>query len=118
MARIKIYHNTKWSKSRQTLDVLKTLGVDFEIIEYIKAPPSPAELDKICQMLGVEPLQIIRVKDKKFKALGLSPAESKTRQEWLQLMSASPSIIERPIVVNGDKAAIGRPPESIKAIID
>jgi arsenate reductase len=118
MAKAIIYHNPRCSKSRQTLDVLKNSGVDFEIIEYLKTAPSAAKLTDICKGLNLEPIELIRTKDKLFKELGLNKKDERTRSEWLKLMSENPGLIERPIVEYKDKYAMGRPPESIKSILD
>lgn len=98
--------------------MLKELAVDYDVIDYLKHPPSAAELDAICKGLGVEPLEIIRTKDKKFRELGLSKEDQRSRNEWLKLMEENPAVIERPIVVKGGKVILGRPPESVKKIID
>lgn len=98
--------------------MLKELAVTYEVIDYLKNPPTSAELDQICKALGVEPLEIIRLKDKKFKELGVSKDDQRSRSEWLELMAENPAIIERPIVVNGDKAVMGRPPEAVRSVID
>lgn len=94
------------------------MAVDYEVVEYLKNPPTVEALDRICKALGVEPLEIVRVKDKKFKELGLSKEDQRSRNEWLNLMAENPAIIERPIVVYGEKAVMGRPPESVRTIID
>lgn len=104
--------------SRKALDVLRESGVDFEIVEYLKNPPTAAELNRIVKGLNKEPTDILRTKDKRFKELNLSKKERRSQDEWIDLMVQNPSIIERPIVINGNRVALGRPPESVKDILD
>jgi len=112
---VTIYHNPRCSKSRATLALLKEHGVEPEIIEYLKTPPSEAELDRILSMLGKEPLELMRKGEAEFK----EHIQGKTlsRAEAIALMVANPVVIERPIVVKGDRAAIGRPPESVLDVV-
>ncbi len=98
--------------------MLKESGVEFGIIEYLKTPPSVEELDLICKGLGLEPVGLVRSKDKRFKELELSKSDNRGREEWLKLMVENPSLIERPIVIYGNKYAMGRPPESIRDILN
>lgn len=117
MAKTKIYHNPRCSKSRQTLKLLEEQGEDIQIIEYLKDPPSAGELEKILKLLDKEPLEIIRTKEEKFKELGLSKKDQKSLHAWTKLLSANPILIERPIVVKNNKAALGRPPEAVLEIL-
>lgn len=117
MSETKIYHNPRCSKSRQTLVLLEERGVDADICEYLNDPPTVEELDEICRRLGKEPQSILRVKEKRFAELGLSVADERSRQEWLQTMVDNPILIERPIVVRGKTAAVGRPPEAVLEIL-
>ncbi len=112
-----IFHNPRCKKSRQTLEIIKKKGLDLEIIEYLKTPPTVEELDYICQKLGVEPIEIIRIKEKLFSELGLSASDTRPRKEWLKILSENPKLIERPIIVYKNKAVIGRPPEKVLEII-
>lgn len=114
---MKIYHNPRCSKSRETLALLTERGQKPEVIEYLKTPPSAAELDQICQMLNLEPTALIRIKEDQFKALGLSLKDQRSRQEWLELLVDNPALLERPIVVKDGKAALGRPPENVLALL-
>jgi arsenate reductase len=117
MKKATIYHNPKCSTSRKALAVLQESGIDFEIIEYLKNPPSQAELKRMAKGIGVEPVDLVRARDKRFKELGLSKKDDRSQEEWLRLMFENPSIIERPIVACGGKYAMGRPPESIREIL-
>lgn len=116
MAEVTIYHNPRCSKSRQTLALLEEHGVTPKIIEYLKAPPDPRTLDGILDKLGMEPRQLMRRKEAPYKEQGLAD-ESLDRQALIKAMIEHPILIERPIVVAGNKAAIGRPPESVLSIL-
>lgn len=113
---VKIYHNPRCGKSRQTLQLLKDQGIEPEVIEYLKTPPSVRELDDILQKLGMEPRELMRKKEAEYKAGGLDDA-SLNRQALIQGMVNNPILIERPIVIANGKAAIGRPPEAVLAIL-
>ena len=113
---VKIYHNPRCGKSRQTLQLLQEQGVDLEIIEYFKTPPSAEELNDILQKLGMEPRELMRKKEAEYKAFGFED-DTLDRQSLINGMVNYPILIERPIVVANDKAAIGRPPEAVLAIL-
>ncbi len=117
MSNIVIYHNPRCSKSRQTLQLLVDKGINPKIIKYLDNPPNIKELGELCHMLNLEPLQLIRTKEVRFKELGLSVKDQRSREEWLQLMSDNPVLIERPIVVRAKQAALGRPPENVLNIL-
>ena len=113
---VKIYHNPRCGKSRQTLQLLNEQGIEPEIIEYLKTPPSVQELDGILQKLGMEPRELMRKKEAEYKAGGLDDA-SLDRQALITAMVNNPILIERPIVIANGKAAVGRPPEAVLAIL-
>ncbi|MDX1477863.1 MAG: arsenate reductase (glutaredoxin) [Saprospiraceae bacterium] len=112
---MKIYHNPRCTKSRQTLALLEEKGVEPEIIEYLKDIPSQAELGRLLKALGIKAEDLIRknepVYKEKFKGQQLSQAE------WIKAMVTYPKLIERPIVVKGNKAVIGRPPENVLELL-
>lgn len=108
----KIFHNPRCSKSRQTLELMKQQGIETDIIEYLKTPPSAEELKQILRLLGIGPRELIRSKQKEYKELGLDNSDT-TDEQLIEAMIANPILIERPIVVHDGKAAIGRPPEKI-----
>ena len=114
---LKIYHNPRCSKSRQTLALLEEKGESPEIIEYLKTPPREVELETLCKALDLSPLELIRVKETLFKELDLSKKDQRSDAEWIQIMAENPKLIERPIVINGENAALGRPPENILEIL-
>ncbi|NOU50869.1 arsenate reductase (glutaredoxin) [Pseudoalteromonas sp. JBTF-M23] len=113
---VTIYHNPRCSKSRETLALLEAQGVNAQVVEYLKNPMSLETLDKLIQQLGFDSAhQLVRSKETLYKELGLS---KETEESTLrQAMIANPKLIERPIVVNQQKAAIGRPPESVLNIL-
>ena len=113
---ITIYHNPRCSKSRQTLTLLKERGVKPKIVEYLKTPPTAAELKRILQKLGLKPRDLMRSGEPVYVALGLKD-KALTDDELVALMVEHPILIERPIVVAGDRAAIGRPPDAVLEIL-
>lgn len=113
---IEIYHNPRCSKSRQTLELIREKGVEPEITEYLKTPPDRKTLERILNMLGLEPRDLMRKKEREYKELGLDDPNL-TRSDLIQAMIDHPKLIERPIVISGDKAALGRPPESVLDIL-
>ena len=113
---VTIYHNPNCSKSRQTLNLLYENDIKPQIIEYLKNPPTTTELKEILTKLGSEPKDLIRVKEPIYKELNLG-CEDKTNNELLTEMVNNPILIERPIVISGHKAILGRPPESVLSIL-
>lgn len=111
---MKIYHNPRCTKSRLTLELLKDKGFEPEIIEYLKTPPSELEIESILKKLGKNAADIVRTNEDKFKELNIALEDN---QGLISAMVQNPILIERPIVVNGDKAAIGRPPENVLEIL-
>ncbi len=111
---VTIYHNPRCTKSRETLALLEKKGVKPTIIEYLKTPPTAAELKKLLAMMGKSPREAIRKGEAPYKDLGLAEAND---AQLIKAMAENPILIERPIVVKGSKAALGRPPESVLAIL-
>src|SRR5689334_17986642 len=111
---VTIYHNPKCSKSRETLKLLRDCGIEPRVIEYLKTPPSKSELEQLIKMLGLRPHDLVRRKEAAYKSAKLDNASD---SEVLRAMTEHPVLIERPIVVNGNKAALGRPPENILKIL-
>ncbi|HXH72602.1 MAG TPA: arsenate reductase (glutaredoxin) [Mariprofundaceae bacterium] len=110
-----IYHNPRCSKSRQALTLLEQEGIQPVVIEYLKTPPSAAELDRILTALGRQPEELLRKGEDEYKEHFKD--KSLSRAEMIALMVKHPKVIERPIVVNGDKVALGRPPEDVLEVI-
>lgn len=112
---MKIYHNPRCRKSRETLDMIRSAGIEPEIVEYLKNPPSGNELKRILTMLGMRPEEIVRRKEDVYKQNFKGKKHSD--EEWLDILAKHPKLIERPIVVQGNKAVLGRPPENVKALL-
>ena len=112
-----IYHNPRCSKSRATLELLNRHGVRPTIINYLETPPSKVELKRLLKLLGKKPQEMIRFKETVAKEHSLSLEDDRTEDAWLQIMIDHPILIERPIVVIGNKAALGRPPEAVLSIL-
>ena len=116
MNSVTIYHNPKCSKSRATLALLERRGIAPHVIEYLTTPPSAAELNRILELLDLEPRALMRKNEAEYRELGLDEA-SLTRSQLIEAMVDNPRLIERPIVLANGKAAIGRPPENVERII-
>jgi len=114
--RTTIYHNPRCSKSRQTLALLEDRGTSPRIVDYLQTPPSAAELKTILKKLGLRPRDLMRKGEPRYAELGLKDRDLDD-DALIALMVANPILIERPIVVSGGKAAIGRPPESVLEIL-
>lgn len=115
--RATIYHNPRCTKSRETLALLEKKGVELEVIEYLKEPPSVADLRRICAGLGVHPLAITRTKEPRFAELDLSRDDDRSEAEWLEILHQNPILIERPLVLANGKVALGRPPGNVLGIL-
>ena len=113
---VTIFHNPRCSKSRQTLSLIQEKNIDINIIEYLKTPPDISQLKQILKKLGYEPRQLMRKSEQIYKDLDLGK-ENKTAEDLIIAMTQNPILIERPIVLSGEKAAIGRPPESVLNIL-
>ena len=113
---ITIYHNPQCSRSRQALGILKDEGIEPTIIEYLRTPPSTERLDHILDLLGMDPRDLMRRKEKKFDENDLGDG-ALSRNALIKAMVANPILIERPIIIYGDKAIIGRPSEAVRQIL-
>lgn len=115
MGKITIYHNNRCSKSRCALELIEKRTKDIEIVEYLTSPPSENELKIILRKLGVKAEDIVRRKEPIFK----EKFEGKkfTEAQWIKVLCKNPILIERPIVVRGNKAVIGRPTENLNQIL-
>ncbi|MCA9033320.1 MAG: arsenate reductase (glutaredoxin) [Planctomycetaceae bacterium] len=111
-----MYHNPRCSKSRQTLKLIEDAGIQAEVILYLDSPPSTKELDGLLKKLGMEPKELMRKGEDVYKELGLANQDL-SRKDAIQLLHEHPKLIERPIVVNGDKAILGRPPENVLELL-
>ena len=111
---VTIYHNPRCGKSRDTLALLKTCGIKPRVVEYLKTPPDAATLKQLLKQLGLTPRQLLRKKEA--AEAGLDDPKLSDDQ-LIKGMVANPIVIERPIVVSGTKAALGRPPEAVLKIL-
>ncbi|KEA62082.1 Arsenate reductase [Marinobacterium lacunae] len=114
---ITIYHNPRCSKSRETLSLLQERNIEPEVREYLNDVPSAAELKAIIEKLGISARDLLRKKEAEYKEAGLDDA-SLDDDAVIEAMTRFPKLIERPIVINGDQARIGRPPESVLEILE
>lgn len=113
---VTIYHNPRCSKSRETLKILESRGIKPEIVDYLKHPPTEATLRELVDLLGVTPLQLVRRQEPEFKEAGLDGSTCKD-DEVIRALARFPRLLERPIVVKGRKAALGRPPANVIKIL-
>ena len=113
---VTIWHNPRCGKSRETLALLRDKGVEPVVREYLKDPPSKEEIETLLDQLGVEPRVLVRDGEAEFKASGKNAA-TLTRKEVADLIGKHPILLQRPVVVSGGKAKIGRPPEAVLAIL-
>ncbi len=111
-----IWHNPRCSKSRQTLALLEARGIQPRVVKYLESPPSRAELEFVLEQLGIEPIELMRTKEKIYKELNLKEIDDP--DILINAMLQHPKLIQRPIVLRGEKVAIGRPPENVVDILD
>lgn len=111
---MKIYHNPRCRKSRETLDLITQQGLEPQVVLYLENPPTQKELKEVIQLLGIKPFELIRkgeaVYKEHFKGKTLTDAQ------WIKAMIEHPKLIERPIVIKGKKAIIGRPPKNVEKL--
>ena len=112
---VRIYHNPRCTKSRQALELLRERGVTPEIIEYLKTPPSAAEVKQLVSMLKIAPHALLRSKEAPYAELKLSKASS--LDEIAEAIAEAPILLERPVVVVGKRAVIGRPTEKVLELL-
>ena len=112
---MKVYHNPRCSKSRCAISYLEEQNISFEVIEYLKEPLSAIEIKKLLKKLNMKAEDLIRKGEPAFK--DNFKGKQLTEDEWVKAMVKFPKLIERPIVVNGSKVALGRPPESVLEIL-
>lgn len=114
--KVRILYNPKCSKCRLTMDILNNEDIDSTVVEYLNTPPDHDELTDILDILGLEPRQLMRKHEAPYKDNNLDNADL-SRDQLIQAMIDNPILIERPIVIKGNKAAIGRPPEKVLEIL-
>ncbi|MDT8407776.1 MAG: arsenate reductase (glutaredoxin) [Methylococcales bacterium] len=114
---VRIYHNPRCSKSRQTLALLRERGIEPDIIEYLKHPPGTDTLSHLLTLLNLEPRALMRTQETEYKANNLDNPKL-SREQLVQALHDHPKLIERPIVVTEQRAVIGRPPENILTLLE
>ena len=115
MSDVTIWHNTRCSKSRQASEILESRGVDATVVRYLDEAPSRAEIERVLGLLGTDdPMTIVRTGEDRWKELGVDKTD---REAVLDALAANPILIERPIVIKGDRAVIGRPPENVLGLL-
>lgn len=113
MPNYQIYHNPKCRKSRETLELLKSEGIEPEVIEYLKNPLTESEVLNLLKKLGSEPKSFVRTKEDLFKKNNFNV---ETSEAIAKVIAQHPKLMERPVVVRGNKAVLGRPPENVKSL--
>ena len=113
---VTIYHNSRCSKSRQTLQLLWDQGHEPVVVEYLKTPPDQKQLDELLVRLGMTPIEIMRTNEQEYRE-AKDNIQSMTPAEQTGWLAAHPRVLQRPIVVSGTQAAIGRPPERVLEIL-
>ena len=116
MTDLTLYHNPRCSKSRSALELLEGKGLVPNIVRYLETPPDAATLRALLGKLGIGARQLLRTGEEEYKALGLADT-ALSEEVLIEAMVAHPKLIERPILVNGDKAVVGRPPENVLEIL-
>lgn len=111
-----IYHNPRCSKSRETLALLREHGVEPRVVLYLDDPPDATTLAAVLGMLDQPPAAAVRFKEDAARELGLQSRDQRSIDEWARLIADNPILLERPLVVHGGKARIGRPPEAVMAL--
>lgn len=114
-APLRVYHNPRCSKSHSACALIAEKGLAAEVVEYLQTPPAREELRALLKKLGMKPAELVRQGEAVFKAH--YAGRTLTDEEWLDAMVAHPILIERPIVVYGDKAVVARPPEKVLALL-
>jgi len=112
---LQILHNPRCRKSREALQLIQETNTDVQVIEYLKDVPTYSELEGIIKMLKIRPTDLLRKGEAIFKEQ--FKGKNLTDSEWIEVMISNPKLIERPIVIKGDKAVIGRPPERVKDLL-
>ena len=116
MEEVTIWHNQKCSKSRATMALLEDRGLEPHIVPYLEDSPNADQINHVLKLLGIEPRALMRTKEAVYEELGL--ADMQDDEALIQAMVDNPILIERPIVICGDRAAIGRPPESVLKVLE
>lgn len=114
---MRVYHNPVCSKSRGALEILGERGVELDVVEYLKVPPTRTELERIVDAIPDSPAALVR-KDKRFAELGLAADDYQTKAQVVTLLLEHPELMERPVVFRGDRAVIARPSDKVLELFD
>lgn len=112
---MEIWHNPRCKKSRETLNLIQEAGKDVKVVEYLKTPPDEAAIKHVLDMLDIPAEKLVRKGEEVYKTN--YKGKDMSDEEWIKAMAEHPKLIERPVVIEGDKAIIGRPPENVKALL-
>lgn len=112
---MEIWHNPRCKKSRETLQLIQDAGKNVKVVEYLKTPPDEAAIKRVLEMLEIPAEQLVRKGEEVYKTN--YKGKEMTDEEWVKAMAEHPKLIERPVVIEGDQAIIGRPPEKVKALL-
>ena len=112
---IKLYHNPRCRKSREALELLRDKNLEVNVVEYLKEPLSKEELTNVIQLLGIHPADLIRKNEAEYKEH--YKGKDLLSDQWIDAMVQFPKLMERPIVINGNKAIVGRPPENVLEVL-
>ena len=112
-----VYHNPSCSKSRGALEILADEGVDHDVVEYLRAPPDRAALQRIVDTVDVPPAELVR-QDRRFDELGLSASDYTTSDAVIELLLEHPELMQRPVIFRGERAVIARPSEKVLELLD
>lgn len=115
MSRLTLWHNPRCSKSRATLALLSKHGVTPEVVLYLETPPTADQIRQVLKRLGKTAIELVRTGENAFSDMNLSKAS--TEESLIEAMVANPILIERPVVISKDRAALGRPPENVLSLI-
>ncbi|MGD8615152.1 MAG: arsenate reductase (glutaredoxin) [Gammaproteobacteria bacterium] len=116
MAKVTIYHNPRCSKSRQALSLLQQRGVEPQIVDYLNTPPDAEQIAELLDLLRLQPRELMRSNDAEYRELDLDHPDL-SREQLIRTVAEHPRLMQRPIVVSGGKAALGRPPERVLEIL-
>lgn len=116
---MEIWHNPRCSKSRATLGLLEDAGVTPDVRRYLDEPPSADELRRVLGLLGMQPWDLVRTGEDPYRTLGMADWDrtDDVVDDWVEAMAAHPRLIERPVVIDGDRAVLGRPPEDVRDLL-
>lgn len=114
---MEIWHNPRCSKSRQTMQLLTEAGVEPQVRRYLDDPPTADELRRVLELLGMGPWDLVRMGEDEAKQLGLRDWDHDDPDRWVEAMVAHPRLIERPVVIDGDRAVVGRPPANVETLL-